>query len=174
MISEEEECRRFAWQLGRRCAVNVLTVASAREILQQRLGFLAKLPSVSTSFWAGCKCDPGEVVLTELAASGLRGHLDRPPNVAQSSTEPEDSEELFQFLVACTEIEPSARVKATDLFLAQNAWAQDHGYVPWSQARLGRQMRQAGYRPRRSNGMWWLGLRLLQSPDELPLWPHGP
>jgi putative DNA primase/helicase len=98
---------------------------------------------------------------------GLRDYLDHglPPAeaVAEATREfREESDPLGQFLAACVRPKPGARIQASVLHKVFVAWGKVNGVNEWSQAGLGRAMRERGFVSKQSNFIMWLDVELIK------------
>jgi DNA primase catalytic core len=74
----------------------------------------------------------------------------------------EDSDPLAAFLRLCTEPDPEARVQSSHLYELYIAWAKAAQEVEWKQKGFSRAMKGKGFTNKASNGMHWLGLRMVR------------
>lgn len=99
----------------------------------------------------------------------VRGLLDwmdngfaEPDAVREASADyREDSDPIAIFLRACTRHDPQGRVKSSELFAVYEAWANGAGVTPWKQTGFSNALIDKGFSNKRSNGMQWLGLSLV-------------
>lgn len=100
----------------------------------------------------------------------VRGTLDwmqngfvEPEDVTiQSAAYRDDSDPLASFLRMCTVEEEGARVQSSHLYRVFCAWAKAAGEAEWKQKGFSRAMKDRGFDNKQSNGMQWLGLRLIK------------
>ena len=74
----------------------------------------------------------------------------------------DDSDPLASFLRMCTVEEDGARVQSSHLYKVFCAWAKAAGESEWKQKGFSRALKDRGYDSKASNGMQWLGLRLVR------------
>lgn len=104
----------------------------------------------------------------------VRGLLDwmnngfiEPDDVAAASAEyKDDSDPIASFLRMCTEPAPDARVQSSHLYELFCAWAKAAGEVEWKQKGFSRALKGKGFTNKASNGMQWLGLRMIRQVRE--------
>lgn len=84
------------------------------------------------------------------------------PEAVRSATEGYrvDSDPVGQFLAAATRQELGARVQASTLYKAYQAWCSEAAFTPWSSTAFGRSMADRGFRKVRSDGTFYLDLSL--------------
>ncbi|HEV7658819.1 MAG TPA: phage/plasmid primase, P4 family [Allosphingosinicella sp.] len=78
----------------------------------------------------------------------------------------EHSDPLARFLRLCTVVDPEAREKSSELHAVFAAWCKAAGEKEWSAKGFANAMTDKGFTKTRSDGMRWLGLRLVRSADE--------
>lgn len=78
----------------------------------------------------------------------------------------EDSDPLARFLNTCTAVDPSARVQSSRLFDVYAAWCKVAGEREWSPKGFSKAMLDKGLTKKPSNGVQWLGIRLVKSVDD--------
>jgi putative DNA primase/helicase len=72
-----------------------------------------------------------------------------------------EMDQLGRFLEECCVQEPSAAVRASDLYQAYHKWSQDNAEEPLTQTGFGGELRRRGFEKKRdSRGYRYLGLRL--------------
>jgi DNA primase len=74
----------------------------------------------------------------------------------------EDSDPLARFLKLCTEIDPQGRIQSSRLYEVFVAWCKAAGEREWSQKGFSKAMLDKGYQKKASDGMQWLGMRLVR------------
>src|SRR3546814_4599390 len=62
----------------------------------------------------------------------------------------------------CTEPVPDERVQSSHLYELFCAWAKAAGEVEWKQKGFSRALKGKGFSNKQSNGMQWLGLRMVR------------
>ncbi len=100
----------------------------------------------------------------------VRGLLDwmnngfiEPDDVAAASADyKDDSDPIASFLRMCTEQDPEARVQSSHLYELFCAWAKAAGEIEWKQKGFSRALKGKGFNNKASNGMQWLGLRMVR------------
>ena len=80
----------------------------------------------------------------------------------QSEAYRDDSDPLASFLRMCTVEDQSARVQSSHLYEVFCAWAKAAGEVEWKQKGFSKAMKDRGFDNKQSNGMQWLGLKLVK------------
>lgn len=90
------------------------------------------------------------------------GFLEPEDVTLQSAAYRDDSDPLASFLRLCTEEEEGARVQSSRLYQVYCAWAKAAGEAIWSNKGLTRAMKDRGFDNKQSNGMQWLGLKLIR------------
>jgi putative DNA primase/helicase len=78
----------------------------------------------------------------------------------------EDSDQLGRFLEECVEEEEGARSKSSELHALFNAWSKVSGAGEWTQVGFTKAMQDRGYQTKQSNGMQWLGIRMVRSTSD--------
>ncbi|PHQ61954.1 MAG: hypothetical protein COC10_11340, partial [Sphingobium sp.] len=84
----------------------------------------------------------------------------------QSEAYRDDSDPLASFLRMCTVEEDGARVQSSHLYELFCAWAKAAGEAEWKQKGFSRAMKDRGFDNKQSNGMQWLGLRMIRAVDD--------
>jgi putative DNA primase/helicase len=74
----------------------------------------------------------------------------------------DDSDPLARFLRFCTEPDPSGRVQSSVLHEVFCAWAKAASEREWTQKGFSKAMVEKGFSKKASDGMQWLGLRLIK------------
>jgi putative DNA primase/helicase len=69
---------------------------------------------------------------------------------------------LWPQAVACVRPKPGARIQASVLHKVFVAWGKVNGVKEWSQAGLGRAMRERGFVSKQSNFIMWLDVELIK------------
>ena len=77
-----------------------------------------------------------------------------------------DSDPLARFLRLCTEMDPDGRVQSSRLHEVFLAWGQAAGEREWSQKGFSQAMLNKGFTKKASDGMQWLGLRLVREAND--------
>lgn len=72
------------------------------------------------------------------------------------------SDPLARFLRLCTEADPSSRIQSSRLHEVFVAWCKAAGEREWSNKGLAKAMADKGYEKKASDGMQWLGLKLVK------------
>lgn len=113
------------------------------------------------------KAQEGSGVLNRLIA-GLVDWLEHgliEPKAVTEATQAyrDDSDPLARFLRLCTEPEPDGRVQSSVLHEVFCAWAKAAGEREWSQKGFSKAMAEKGFSKKASDGMQWLGLRLVKA-----------
>jgi DNA primase len=101
----------------------------------------------------------------------VRGLLDwadngfvEPPKVRDASADyKHDSDPLSNFLRLCTIPDAEARIQSSTLFETYQAWCKAAGEHEWKQNGFGRALKAKGLASKASNGMHWLGMRLVKT-----------
>jgi len=100
----------------------------------------------------------------------------------------DNSDPLARFLRLCTVADPDSRVQSSKLYEVFVAWATAAGERAWSNKGLSNAMLEKGYEKKASDGMQWLGLKLIRQvsdfvdengkakalPDDLAAEPPNP
>ncbi|WP_363829935.1 DNA primase [Sphingobium sp. LMC3-1-1.1] len=84
----------------------------------------------------------------------------------QSEAYRDDSDPLASFLRMCTVDDPAGRVQSSHLYEVFCGWAKAAGEVEWKQKGFSKAMKDRGFDNKQSNGMQWLGLRLVKSKSD--------
>jgi DNA primase len=77
-----------------------------------------------------------------------------------------DSDPLSSFLKLCTEPDPQGRVQSSHLYDTFCAWAKAAGETEWKQKGFSQALKAKGLASKASNGMHWLGLRMIKRPSD--------
>lgn len=87
------------------------------------------------------------------------------PDAVERATQDyrEDSDVIGQFLGEATEREEGARTQSSLLHRVLVAWQKARGDRAWSNKAMTRALLARGLRKKKSNGEWWLGLRLTRA-----------
>ncbi|WP_428968067.1 phage/plasmid primase, P4 family [Sphingomonas sp. Xoc002] len=112
----------------------------------------------------------GPGLLNRLVA-GLLDYLENglvePASVTQATEAYRDqSDPLARFLRMCTVAEASSRVQSSQLHEVFVAWAKAAGEREWSNKGFSNALAEKGYQKKASNGMQWLGLKLIKTVDD--------
>lgn len=99
--------------------------------------------------------------------SGLMDWLENgfvePQTVTQATQAYRDgSDPLARFLRLCTEADAESRVQSSHLYNVFAAWAKAAGETEWKQKGFSKAMEEKGYKKKASDGMQWLGLKLIR------------
>lgn len=78
----------------------------------------------------------------------------------------EDSDPLARFLKMCVEDDAKGRVQSSELHAVFAAWAKAAGEKEWTQVGFSKAMRDKGFEKKASDGIWWLGIRLVKQSDD--------
>jgi len=93
----------------------------------------------------------------------LENGLVEPAAVRQATQDYRDeSDPLARFLRLCTIVDPDGRVQSSRLHGVFVAWCKAAGEREWSQKGLSKAMIDKGFKKKASDGMQWLGLRLVR------------
>jgi putative DNA primase/helicase len=76
------------------------------------------------------------------------------------------SDPLARFLRLCTERDPDSRVQSSKLHEVFVAWCKAAGENEWKIKGFGQAMAEKGYEKKHSDGMQWLGLKLVRQVDD--------
>lgn len=74
----------------------------------------------------------------------------------------EDSDPLARFLKLCTEADDTARIQSSRLHAVYAAWCKVAGEKEWTQKGFTKAMLDKGHKKKASDGMQWLGMRLVK------------
>lgn len=112
-------------------------------------------------------------------ASGLLNHLVRglldylangllePKSVTDATSAYRDaSDPLARFLRACVVEDDDSRIQSSKLHEVFVAWCKAAGEREWSNKGFSNAMVEKGYKKKQSDGMQWLGLRLVKEVDD--------
>ncbi|UZW55541.1 DNA primase [Sphingobium sp. JS3065] len=80
----------------------------------------------------------------------------------QSEAYRDDSDPLASFLRMCTVEDHAGRVQSSHLYEVFCAWAKAAGEAEWKQKGFTRAMKDRGFTNKQSNGIHWLGLKLVK------------
>lgn len=94
----------------------------------------------------------------------LANGLTEPEAVREATAQyREDSDPLARFLKLCTEMDPQSRVQSSKLHEVFVAWCKAAGEKDWTQKGFSKAMTDKGFTKKASDGMQWLGMRLVKS-----------
>lgn len=89
--------------------------------------------------------------------------LIEPDAVREATAEYRDSSDpLGRFLRLCTEVDPQGRIQSSRLYEVFVAWCKAAGEREWSQKGFSKAMADKGFSKKQSDGMQWLGMRLVR------------
>lgn len=90
------------------------------------------------------------------------------PDAVREATEQyrEDSDPLARFLKMCTRVDPVGRIQSSKLHEVFVAWCKAAGEKDWTNKGLSKAMSDKGFTKKASDGMQWLGLRLVHTADD--------
>jgi DNA primase len=77
-----------------------------------------------------------------------------------------DSDPLSNFLRLCTVPDPESRVQSSVLYETYQAWCKAAGEYEWKQKGFSQALKAKGLASKASNGMHWLGIRLVRTRNE--------
>ncbi|WP_374649076.1 phage/plasmid primase, P4 family [Rhizorhabdus sp.] len=77
-----------------------------------------------------------------------------------------ENDPLARFLKLCTTPDPEGRARSSKLYELFQAWCKVAQETEWKQKGFSRAMLSKGYRTKASDGMHWLGIRMVRTPDE--------
>lgn len=101
--------------------------------------------------------------LLDYMANGLV----EPASVTQATEAYRDqSDPIARFLRLCTEVDASSRVQSSKLHEVFVAWAKAAGEREWSNKGFSNAMSDKGYQKKASDGMQWLGLKLVKQVED--------
>ncbi|WP_343526781.1 phage/plasmid primase, P4 family [Sphingomonas sp.] len=93
--------------------------------------------------------------------------LVEPASVTQATEAYRDqSDPIARFLRLCTEADPASRVQSSKLHEVFVAWAKAAGEREWSNKGFSNAMSDKGYQKKASDGMQWLGLKLVKQVED--------
>lgn len=108
-------------------------------------------------------------------ASGVFNHMVRglidwlenglvEPDEVKAATQQyrEDSDPLARFLRLCTEPDEAGKVQSSRLYGVFQAWCKVAGEKEWTQKGFSKALLDKGHRKKASDGMQWLGMRLIR------------
>jgi DNA primase len=78
----------------------------------------------------------------------------------------QDSDPISSFLRTCTEPDAAGRVQSSQLYETFCAWAKAAGENEWKQKGFSQALKAKGLASKASNGMHWLGLRMIKQPGD--------
>lgn len=78
----------------------------------------------------------------------------------------DDSDPLARFLRLCTVHDPASRVQSSKLHEVFAAWCKAAGEKEWTQKGFSKAMADKGFAKKASDGMQWLGLKLIRQADD--------
>lgn len=97
----------------------------------------------------------------------LANGLVEPEDVREATAQyREDSDPLARFLTMCTENDPQSRVQSSKLHEVFVAWCRVAGEREWSQKGFSKAMLDKGFTKKASDGMQWIGMRLIRSASD--------
>jgi putative DNA primase/helicase len=127
---------------------------------------VANWPKKDPELLGKIKAREGSGVLNRLVAGlldWLANGLVEPSAVTEATQAyRDDSDPLARFLRLCTEADPVGKVQSSHLHEVFCAWAKAAGEREWSQKGFSRAMAEKGFQKKASDGMQWLGLRLIK------------
>ncbi len=102
---------------------------------------------------------------------GLCDYLEQgftePDSVTQSTADYRDkSDPLARFLRLCVEVDPTSRVKSSDLLRVYSAWCKAAGSKEWTSNGFAEAMQDKGFTKARSDGMRWNNIRLIRDASD--------
>lgn len=101
--------------------------------------------------------------LLDYMANGLV----EPASVTQATEAYRDqSDPIARFLRMCTELDAASRVQSSKLHEVFVAWAKAAGEREWSNKGFSNAMSDKGYQKKASDGMQWLGLKLVKQVED--------
>lgn len=93
--------------------------------------------------------------------------LVEPASVTQATEAYRDqSDPIARFLRLCTEVDANSRVQSSKLHEVFVAWAKAAGEREWSNKGFSNAMSDKGYQKKASDGMQWLGLKLVKQVED--------
>jgi putative DNA primase/helicase len=116
------------------------------------------------------KAAEGAGILNRLVAGlmdWLANGLVEPDTVRLATQEYRDqSDPLARFLRLCTAPDPASRIQSSKLHEVFAAWCKAAGEREWTNKGLAKAMADKGYTKKASDGMQWLGLRLVRQASD--------
>lgn len=90
------------------------------------------------------------------------------PDAVREATQQyrEDSDPLARFLKLCTAQDPQGRIQSSRLYEVFQAWCKAAGEKEWSQKGFSKAMLDKGFTKKASDGMQWLGMRLIRDASD--------
>jgi len=101
--------------------------------------------------------------LMDWLENGLVEAADVTTDTMQYRTE---NDPLARFMRLCTVPDPDATVRSSKLYELFQAWCKVADETEWKQKGFSRAMLAKGYKKKQSDGMHWLGLRMVREPRE--------
>ncbi|WP_160299239.1 phage/plasmid primase, P4 family [Sphingomonas sp. SRS2] len=101
--------------------------------------------------------------LLDYLANGLIEPEDVTKDTAQYRAE---NDPLARFLKLCTVPDPESTARSSKLYELFQAWCKCADETEWKQKGFSRAMSSKGYQKKQSDGMYWLGMRIVRDPDE--------
>ena len=93
--------------------------------------------------------------------------LIEPDSVREATSDyREASDPLARFLKLCTVMDPDSRVQSSKLHEVFVAWCKAAGEKEWTNKGLSRAMQDKGFTKKASDGMQWIGMRLIREASD--------
>jgi putative DNA primase/helicase len=88
--------------------------------------------------------------------------------IAATAKYREQSDQLGRFLIECTKPGPAdtSRSKSSILFHLFTAWCKATGAAEWQPQGFSKAMEDRGFEKKTSNGVQWLGIEMIKTPDD--------
>lgn len=97
----------------------------------------------------------------------LENGLIEPDEVTRDTLEyRDDNDPLAKFLRLCTAPDPDACVRSSKLYELFSAWCKVADETEWKQKGFSKAMASKGFKKKASDGMHWLGIRMVREPHE--------
>lgn len=97
----------------------------------------------------------------------LENGLIEPADVIEATAEyREDSDPLARFLMLCTEMDPQSRIQSSKLHGVFVAWCKAAGEKEWTNKGFSKAMSDKGFSKKASDGMQWIGIRLVKAASD--------
>lgn len=90
------------------------------------------------------------------------------PDAVREATQQyrEDSDPLARFLKLCTAQDPQGRIQSSRLYEVFLGWCKAAGEKEWTQKGFSKAMLDKGFTKKASDGMQWLGIRLIREASD--------
>lgn len=97
----------------------------------------------------------------------MENGLIEPADVTQDTVQYRtENDPLARFLKLCTVPDPDSTARSSKLYELFQAWCKCADETEWKQKGFSRAMLSKGYQKKQSDGMYWLGMRIVRDPSD--------